>query len=141
MIVVDTTVLCYAVGTEHPLRAPCQRLLGLVRNGDLRASTTVEVLREFVHVRSRRRTRVDAVQVARAYVSLFSPLLTPDEDTLEAGLRLYLDTPALGCFDAVLAATARQGADAVLSADRAFAAVPDLRHVFPDDASIDRLLT
>jgi predicted nucleic acid-binding protein len=27
MIVLDTTVLAYAVGGEHPLRNPCRRLL------------------------------------------------------------------------------------------------------------------
>lgn len=27
MIVLDTTVLVYATGTEHPLREPCRRLV------------------------------------------------------------------------------------------------------------------
>lgn len=41
MIVLDTTVLSYAVGTEHPLRAPCRRLLQAHGNGLVEAATTV----------------------------------------------------------------------------------------------------
>jgi len=139
VILLDTTVLCYAVGTEHPLRDPCRVLIGRAGRGELRASTTVEVVQEFVHVRARRRGRADAVQLARAYVRLLAPLQSPDEDTLEAALRLYPTIPALGSFDVLLAATAVRSADTLLSADRAFADVPGLHHVVPDAEGIATL--
>lgn len=47
----------------------------------------------------------------------------------------------LGAFDAVLCAVALEsGADAPVSADRAFAAVPGLHHVVPDADGVAQLL-
>jgi predicted nucleic acid-binding protein len=139
MIVVDTTVLVYAVGTDHPLRAPCRRLVEAVAAGRP-ATTTVEVLQEFTHVRARRRGRDDAVRLARDYLELLAPLLIVGDDDLKAGLRLYARTQRLGAFDAVLAAAAsRANADAVVSADVAFADA-DVAHVFPDEPGITALL-
>ena len=65
MIVLDTTVLAYAVGEAHPLRDPCRRLLAAHAEGRIEATTTVEVIQEFAHIRARRRTRPDAVRLAR----------------------------------------------------------------------------
>ena len=55
MIVLDTTVLVYAVGADHPLREPCQLLVRAIADGTILATTTIEVIQEFTHVRGRRR--------------------------------------------------------------------------------------
>lgn len=134
MIVVDTSVLVYAVGADHPLRAPCRALVEAVEGGDVRATTTVEVVQEFVHVRARRRPRRDAATVARSYAQLLAPLLAVDADDLLAGLKLFERTDTLGPFDSILAATAlRCGADGLVSTDSGFAAVRGLRHLDPAD--------
>ncbi|MGZ8694320.1 MAG: type II toxin-antitoxin system VapC family toxin [Gaiellaceae bacterium] len=140
MIVLDTTVLVYAVGADHPLRAPTTRLVAAIRDGHVHATTTVEVIQEFAHVSARRRDRSAAVSLARDFASLLSPLLVADEQVLDQGLRLFARQP-LGAFDAVLAATALENrADALVSADTAFAGIPGLRHVAPDTARFERLL-
>lgn len=142
MIVLDTTVLVYATGDEHPLRTPCRRLVGLLGEGALVATTTVEVVREYADVRARRVARADAVLQARAFADLLGPLQRVDEQTLLAGLELFADHERLGSFDAVLAATAlTAGAKALVSAERAFGEVPGLLHVVPDEAGIEELLT
>lgn len=142
MIVVDTTVLVYATGTASLYREPCRRLLSAIASGSLSATTTVEVVQEFVHVRSRRQGRKDAATLGSAYAVLLAPLLPIDAGDLERGLELYRRVETLGAFDAVLAATAlgRQ-ASALVSADRAFGAVPGLAVVVPDSEGIERLLT
>ena len=144
MILFDTTVLVYAVGTEHPLRDPCQALLRAVATGELRASTTVEVIQEFAHLRARRRPRTDAAIHAADYVDLLSPLVLVDEAGLRGGLRLFSDHGDVGAFDAVLAAAAGAvalgGSGTVVSADRRFAQLPDLTHVFPDADGVAALL-
>src|SRR5918995_3584678 len=122
MIVVDTTVLVYAVGSDHPLRDPCRALVEAVDRSDVRATTTVEVIQEFAHVRARRRPRRDAVTLAQSYAELFAPLLLVDGDDLVAGLTLFQEAKTLGPFDAVLAATAlRRNTDGLVSADTGFA--------------------
>lgn len=132
MIVVDTTVLVYAVGGDHPLAAPCRDLVRRVGEGRLRATTTVEVLQEFTHVRARRRNRADAVELTRRYRTLFAPLVAVESSDLDAGLDLFLHHDEVGAFDAVLAAvTRRSGAATLVTADRAFASVPTLRVLDP----------
>lgn len=122
MIVVDTTVLVYAVGAPHPLAEPCRALVELVGQRKVIATTTVEAIQEFTHVRARRKGREDAAALADRYATLFAPLLTSGEEDLRDGLDVYLAHEELGAFDAVLAATARRaGTDAIVSADRGFA--------------------
>ena len=129
MIVVDTTVLVYAVGDDHELAEPSRTLVQAIGDGSMQATTTAEVVQEFVHVRSRRRSRGDAARLGRAYAELLSPLLTVERGVLEQGLKLFERLPGLGAFDSVLASAAlASGATGLVSADRAFAAVPRLRY-------------
>ena len=141
MIVLDTTVLVYAVGTEHPLREPSRRLVEAIAAGHVDATTTSEVIQEFVHVRSRRHGRVDAAKAGRNFADLLAPLLITPAAAIDAGLRLFERSQSLGVFDSFLAATAlATGADALVSADRAFSSVSRLTHVVPGTAEFDRLI-
>lgn len=136
MIVLDTTVLVYAIGSDHTLREPARELFAGIADGTLRATTTPEAIQEFAHVRARRRDRADAAALAESYADLLSPLLEVGEADLRAGLRLFRKHRELGAFDAVLAAAAdRTGASLLISADRAFATVTGLP--FADLAEID----
>jgi predicted nucleic acid-binding protein len=140
VILVDTTVLTYAVGVEHPLREPCRRLLRAHGDGRIEAATTIEVIQEFVHVRARRRSRADAVALARHYVAAL-PLLATRAEDLDLGLGLFEQQTALGAFDSLLAAVAlNHGVEALVSADRAFAQVPGLSWVDPATSNLDHLL-
>lgn len=139
MIVLDTAILAYSVGEEHPLRAPCQRLLVAHRDGRIDGATTIEVIQEFAHIRARRRSRRDAVDAASAFATSLT-MLTPTPDDLDRGLRLFADHPRLGSFDAVLAAVAiGHGAEALVSADSGFDGIPGLRWVDPATPALDAL--
>ena len=131
MILLDTTVVVYAHGVEHRLTAPCDAVLAGAARGHLDATTTVEVVQEFAHVHARRgRTREAAVGHARDLRQLLSPLVAATEDDLAAGLDVY-ERGTLGCFDAVLAATAMRLGATLVSADRAFAGIDGLAHLDP----------
>lgn len=141
MIVLDTTVLVYAKGAEHPLRGPCRDLIEAIAGGAVQATTSVEVIQEFVHVRARRRDREDAAGLGRDYAELLSPLLVIDHESFREGLALFERVESLGAFDAVLAAAAiSTGAAALVSADSGFANVPNLSFVSPDVAGVATLL-
>lgn len=131
MILVDSTVLVYALGADHELRAPCRRFVELVADASIQASTTIEVIQEFTHVRARPHGRLDAVLQARRYAIGLSPLARPEHEDLDEGLELFEHVELLGSFDAVLAATARRRGWALASADRAFATVPGLDALDP----------
>ena len=141
MIVLDTTVLVYAKGADHPLRDPSRRLISAIADGSIEATTTVEAIQEFTHVRARRRDAAEATARARDYAEILAPLLVVAREQLDRGLTIFAATPGIGAFDAVLAAAALDaGAGALVSADRSFTTVEGLEHVFPDDAGISHLL-
>lgn len=132
MIILDTTVLVYAVGDDHRWHAPCARIVEALGDGRLAATTTVDVIQEFVHVRGRRRSRLDAAALGADFATLLSPLLPVGIDDLRAGLEIWTRLDRLGSFDAVLAATAISAGVPLVSADRAFADVAGLVHTLPD---------
>lgn len=141
MIVLDTTVLVYAVGTEHPMRDPCRRIIGVITEGRIAATTIIEVIQEFVHVVARRADRRLAVTAGRRYAALLAPLLVATSDDLEQAFSLYERHQELGAFDALVAAAAmRSDAEALVSADRHFGAVRGLRWVDPGANDVDALL-
>lgn len=142
MILLDTTILVYAVGSDHPLREPCRMIVAAVGEGRLAATTTVEVLQEFAHVSARRRDRADAATQTALYATLLAPLVSVDADDLTQGLQLFREHERLGAFDAVLAAAAlrREHITGLLSADRAFGAVGELDHIDPADPELGRRL-
>jgi len=121
MMLLDTTILVYAVGADHRLSSPCRELLAKIQIGSIRACTTVEVIQEFTHVWARRRPRADAAQIAGQYAVGLGPVLRPDDDDLQQGLSLFASSSVLGAFDAVLAASALRRRWALGSADQAFA--------------------
>ena len=137
MIVLDTTVLVYAVGDDHALREPARAIVEAVEDGSIQATTTVEAIQELVHVRARRRGRADAAAVGRAYATLLSPLLQPSEEASSRGCGCSSarkrSGPSMRCWRP---RRSRQKAEALVSADRAFADVRGLRWV---DLAADEL--
>ena len=141
MIVVDTTVLVYAVGVDHPLRESCRRLVEAARTRTAELTTTVEVIQEFVHVRARRRSKRDAIMLGKAYAALLHPLLAVDERDFAAGLDLFGSSTELGPFDAVLATAAiHRDADALVSADRAFEEIEGVAYLHPTSRDLGALI-
>jgi predicted nucleic acid-binding protein len=141
VIVLDTSVLVYAVSDDHPLRTPSRRVVEAVAAGRIRATTTVEVVQEFANVRTQRRPRADAAALARRFAELLGPLLPVVPEDLDKGLELFQKHERLGAFDALLAAaTLRTRADGLVSGDAAFEEVPGLRYLGLGAPELDELL-
>lgn len=132
---VDTSVLAYAAGGDHPEREACRRLVAAAAVGTLELHASVEMVQEFVFHRLRRVPRAAAVAQARQAGALC--VLHPfDSAVLGAALDLVASC-ALGGRDAVHAATAlRLGFDEIVSADRDFDAAPGLRRIEPVDVAL-----
>lgn len=141
VLTIDTNILMYKSGDDHPLKEPCTRIISLISDGTLSAMTTPEVIQEFAHIYARRRGRDAAKQRAVEYAILLSPLRVSEPEHLEVGLGLWADNEQMGAFDAILAAVALDTKYAtVVSADRAFATIPGITHVFPDAEGIASLI-
>lgn len=135
MIVLDTSVLVYAVGAEHLLQRPAQSVIEATTEGRIRTTTTIEVVQELAHARARRYGRRDAVALARNYATLLAPLLTTELADLEHGLQVFARHEEIGAFDAVLAAVALRSGARLVSADKGFATIEGLRFVSLADSA------
>ena len=138
-MILDTNVLIYAVGGEHPLREPARRLIAAIRAGAVLATTSVLVLQEVTYVYARRRGGAEAAALVRSYVDLLEPLLAVEQVHLMTALRL-VEKYELRPSDALIAAAAVQTSYLLVTADRAFADVPEVQTVFLADGTVERLL-
>jgi uncharacterized protein len=126
VLLLDTSVLVYAVGADHPLRVPAAGLIRAIGDAEVAATTTVEVIQEFTQVRARRVPRAEAVALANDVVTLLTPLVTTTPEDLLAGLGLFERHTGLGAFDALLVAVARRLGARLVTADRGIVtAMPD----------------
>ncbi len=129
MILVDSNVPMYLVGTSHPLKADAQRLLEQLIAGGERLVTDAEVLQEILH-------RYVAIDRREAIEPAFTVLLGVVDAVLPIELgdvqraRKLLATPRLQARDAIhVAVMQAHDIGRVLSFDRAFDAVPGLTRI------------
>lgn len=129
---VDTNVFLYARGQDHPYRDPCRTIVRAAQQRRVQLEASVELLMEFTHVLLRRSVpRPDALLEAED-VRAQCRLHDFDAGVLAEAMRLLRTHVALAARDAVHAATAiRAEIPLVLSADRVFDGLTDLRRVDP----------
>lgn len=131
---IDTAVVMYAVGSEHPLRDPCIRIMDRVSAGRLDATTSVEVVQEIVHrYLSIRRADV-ASRVARRTQDIFAPVLPISHALMRRVPDLVARYPTLSARDLVHVATCvHEGIAEIVSPDRSFDQVAEVRRIDPVD--------
>lgn len=137
---VDANVFLYMMGAEHRYREPCRRIVRLLGERRVHGEISVLVLQEIVHHR-RRRDDANATSRARDVAALCEAVHDFTIDDLQRALGLVDRHPELTTFDAVHAGIAMgRNLGVVLSADRDFDAIQELRRVDPlDEAAVDEL--
>ncbi len=133
MILLDTNVLLYAIGGDHPLKIPCNAIVSAVGAATITAAIADISVSEFVHATSRRRTRSDTAALMNSLLGWVTEVITCDADVRRQALDLYVKHERLMINDAVIAATSMHFQTPLVTADRALFDVPDLR-VYPPDA-------
>lgn len=128
-VFLDADVPLLAAGGDHPLRAPCRRVLDAIVHGRARGHLTTEAVQEFVF---HRRRRGDGTAVEKARELRAMCVVHPfDVEVLDRALDL-MEVSGVRGRDAVHAAAAlHAGFDEILSADPDFDRVPGLTRVDP----------
>ena len=128
----DTALFMYAGGREHPLRAPCRAILERVVAGALEATTSAEVVQEILHrFVAIGRPEVGAA-MARDVLDAFEPVLPVTHGVMRRMPDLLGRYPALSARDLVHVATClEEGIEAIVSPDRGFDQVPEIRRIDP----------
>jgi predicted nucleic acid-binding protein len=138
---IDTAVIMYAAGGEHPLRDPSRRVLSRIGNGELDGVTSAEVIQEILHRFIRvRRSDVGQAQATEA-MDFFAPVLPITHAVMRRVPDLAARYPDLDARDLVhLATCIHEGITVIISPDRGFDQVAELRRVDPiafADAAFD----
>jgi predicted nucleic acid-binding protein len=131
-VLLDTSVPLYAIGAASPLKEPATALIEAIAGNDAtEVLASTEMIQEFVFHRLRV-TGSRAVAVADANrLMAWVTLLDFDRTVLSEALRLIRQTN-IGGRDAVHAATALvHHIPVIVSADKAFDAVPGLSRLTP----------
>lgn len=131
-VFVDTAVLMYAAGAEHPLRAPCARIVAGIREGEIEATTSVEVVQELMH----RYISIGRPEAARTMATdaldLFAPVLPITHAVMRRVPELGARYPTLQARDLVHVATCiHEGITGIVSPDRGFDGVAEVMRIDP----------
>jgi predicted nucleic acid-binding protein len=131
---VDTAVIMYAAGGEHPLRGPSRRVLSRIKDGDLDGVISVEVIQEILHrFVSMRRPEMGQAQATEA-MNFFAPVLPITHALMRRVPDLALRYPSLDARDLVHVATCiHEGITEIVSPDRAFDLVVEVRRIDPSE--------
>ena len=128
----DAAVFMYAGGGDHPLRAPCQALLQRAKDGSLAATTSAEVVQEIVHRFVALRRVPIGLAIARDALAVFRPVLPFTDAVVRRIPDLVERYPGLSARDLVHVATCiEEGIATIISPDRAFDEVTEIRRLDP----------
>jgi len=124
----------YAAGEAHDLRPASQRVIRLVRDGQLDGLISAEVVQEILHrLVAIRRTEIGA-RIARDALDLFAPVLPITHAVMDRMPTLVESYPELAARDLVHVATCLEhGLATIVSPDRGFDAVREIRRIDPTD--------
>ena len=134
-VFLDSNVFLYAAGGDHPLRAPCRRILVRLADGTLEATTSTEVVQELIHVLGRRGLRDEALRLATSVLDLVPDMLPVRPEDIRRSVAVMREVPDLPARDALHVATMRGARiDTIVSADRHFDLVDKIRRTDPSSA-------
>ncbi len=125
MILVDSNIPMYLVGTPHPHKADAQRLLEKLISNRQRLVTDAEVLQEILH-RYVAIDRRDAIEPAfDALLGVVDEVLAVDGAVVQRAKEIVLGYRQLSARDAVhLSVMEQNGIERILSFDSGFDAFP-----------------
>ncbi len=131
---IDTAVIMYAGGGDHPLREPCRQIIERVGAGELDAVTSVEVVQEIVHRFMAMRRPDIAGTMARRTMDTFAPVIPMTHALMRRVPDLIDRYPTLSARDLVHVATClHEGISEIVSPDRGFDVVREIRRVAPEE--------
>jgi predicted nucleic acid-binding protein len=137
-VFIDTAVVMYAGGSEHQMRDPSRRVLKRVSAGELDGVISAEVIQEILHrFMSIRRPDMGRDQAIEA-MDIFAPVLPITHALMRRVPELAVKYPSLDARDLVHVATClHEGITEIISPDRAFDQVHELRRIDPSVFATD----
>ena len=134
MILVDSNILMYAAGADHPNKRPSVAFLERVVRSEIEAAIDAEVLQEILHRYRAIRRWSDGRQVYDLARQVLAVVLPVSAQILDKARSLLEVDDTLTARDALHAAVVEhQSLEAICSFDTDFDRVAGLRRVEPQD--------
>ncbi len=128
----DANILMYAIGRDHPYKAPCIAVLKRIEAEALQVVTSVEVLQEILHRYYSLRNYEVATTAFGSMKRLCERVLPVVEADVDRAHRILQDLPHLGVRDAIHAATMlNNGLRKIVSTDRHFDEIKAIARLDP----------
>lgn len=130
MILIDSNIPMYLVGSPHPHKIDARRILERLIAEGVRLVTDVEVLQEILH-RYVAIGRRDAIQPAfDAVLGVIDEVLAIERSDLERAKQIVLGSTTLSARDAIhVAVMEHHHIDTILSFDSGFDGVPGVTRI------------
>ena len=133
MILVDTNVVMYAAGAEHPHKKPSVAFLERVARGEIEATIDAEVLQEILHRYRTIGRWEDGRRVYDLARQLFRNVVPVTAEVLDRARRILDTDRRIMARDALHAAVVMaEGLEAVCSWDRDFDRIKGIVRREPD---------
>jgi uncharacterized protein len=132
LILVDTNILMYAVGADHPHKNPSLDFLQKVADGRVEATIDAEVLQEILHRYRSLRRFDEALSVCQLARDLFPDVLPITGAVMDQAQIILSKSRTMMTRDAVHAAVVMvHDMDAICSYDEHFDQIDVVRRVTP----------
>jgi len=134
-VFIDTAILMYAAGGEHPMKSPSAEIIRRVASGDLAGVISAEVIQEIGHRFMHARQPERAAELIGLALEVFSPVIPVSHVVVERMPGLIRRYPSLEARDLIHVATClEERIETIVSPDRAFDVVAELKRIEPADA-------
>lgn len=104
MKLIDTNIILYSLGREHPLKEPCRRLIAKIASGEISANIDVEVLQEVLYVYTHRNERIKGIAACRYLLDIFPNPFPVAKNEISTAITFMDKYPLLVSRDAIHAA-------------------------------------
>jgi len=131
----DANIIMYCLGAEHPLKAPCLRVLEQIRDGKIHVCASTEIQQETLHRYYRQKQQEVGDKAYRLLTDLCYVVYPVTLADMERAFSILHEVPEVNVRDAVHAAVMlNNGLTHILSADDHFDRIAGITRVKPGTA-------
>ena len=132
VIFIDANLIMYSVGSNHPLREPCKRLLEKIRSREILGVTDTEVLEEILYRYFSMNRRTLGEIAYQSMVKLCTEIFPVTVADTDKALGILKQVDGITSRDAVHAATMiHHGIVEIISVDPHFDLIHEIKRIDP----------
>jgi len=135
----DTNIVIYALGGEHPYRDPCRAVINQLEGRHHDYAVSAEMLQEVLSVFWNKKDLKTGIEAVNKLLAVFPSPIPITGAEVALAIRLIEQSLGLSPRDAIYAAVVlSHGLEGIVSADRGFDQVPGLRRYDPAELAESR---